>query len=332
MKTRILLFSIIGGALWAQAPVAPAKTKPADGAAARPAIHAAKRSASPGGNSADPVVFSAGSTKITKSEFEALMNNLPDSIRQQIGEDGPEARRRFAEQLGEVAFYADEARRLKLDSTPAAKVQSMLQEQSLLAGLLYKHILESNKPTEEACKAWFDAHQADYEQVTARQILIRFQGSRVPIRTNQQDPGEEAALAKSKAIRERIVKGEDFAAVAKAESDDPASGPKGGDLGTFGHGRLVPVLDEAAFKLPIGVVSQPLRSQFGWHLIQLQERKVQDFPAVKAEIEKRLQTDYGKRAMQAFKNSAKLVLDETYFGKPALSQSPHSEQPAGTAK
>jgi hypothetical protein len=209
MKMRILLFSMIGGALWAQAPVAPTKTKPVDGAAAKPAVRAGQPSASPERNSADPVVFTAGSTKITKSGFEALMNNLPDRIRQQIGGDGPEARRRFAEQLGEVALYADEARRLKLDSTPAAKVQLMLQEQSLLAGLLYKHILEGNRPTEEACKAWFDGHQADYDQVTARQILIRFQGSRVPIKPNQQDRSEEDALAKTKAIRERIDKGEE---------------------------------------------------------------------------------------------------------------------------
>ena len=166
----------------------------------------------------------------------------------------------------------------------------------------------------------------------ARQILIRFQGSRVPIKPNREDLSEEAALAKTKAIRERIVKGEDFAAVAKAESDDPASGPKGGDLGTLSHGRLVSALDEAAFKLAAGAVSEPLKSQFGWHLIQVQERKAQNFSAVKAEIEKRVQAESAGKAMQAFKSSSKLVLDEAYFGKPAPGEPPHSEQPGGTAK
>ena len=320
MKMRLLLFSAIGGALWAQAPAAPVKTKPADVTPAKTAVRAGRPAGAPGSSSADPVVFTAGSTKITKSEFEALMKNLPDSIRQQIGGEGPEARRRFAEQLGEVAHYAEEARRLKLDTTPAAKVQLMLQEQSFLAGLLYRHVLEGSQPTEEACKAWFEAHQAEFDQVTARQILIRFQGSRVPIKPNREDLSEEAALAKTKAIRERIVKGEDFAAVAKAESDDPASGPKGGDLGTLSHGRLVSALDEAAFKLAAGAVSEPLKSQFGWHLIQVQERKAQNFSAVKAEIEKRVQAESAGKAMQAFKSSSKLVLDEAYFGKPAPSK------------
>ena len=99
----------------------------------------------------------------------------------------------------------------------------------------------------------------------------------MPVKPNQPDLGEEDALAKTKAIRERLVKGEDFAAVAKAESDDTGSGAQGGDLGTFGHGRMVPVFEETAFKLPIGEVSQPVKSQFGWHLIQVQERTVKNF-------------------------------------------------------
>lgn len=289
-----------GGALWAQAPATPAK----------PAA------------SADPVVFTAGSTKMTRSEFDALVKNLPDSIRGQIGGDTPEARRRFAEQFGEVILFANEARKRGLDSTPSAKVQVFLQEQSLLAGLLYQQMLAASKLTEEASKAWFDAHKADYEQAKARHILIRFKGSPVAVKPNQPDLGEEEALAKTKAIRERLVKGEEFAAVAKAESDDTGSGAQGGDLGVFGHGRMVPVFEEAAFKLPIGEVGQPVKSQFGWHLIQVQERTVRNFTEVKADIDKRLQTENAQKAMQAFKSSTKPVLDEAYFGQPAPAAPP----------
>jgi peptidyl-prolyl cis-trans isomerase C len=312
---RVLLLSMIGGALWAQPPAAP--VKPA---------------ASPAAGSADPVVFTAGSTKMTKSEFETLVKNLPDSIRGQIGPDTPEARRRFAEQLGEVILFANEARKRGLDSTPTAKAQVFLQERSLLAGLLYQQMLEANKPAEEASKAWFDAHKGDYEQAKARHILIRSKGSPVPVKPNQQDLGEEDALARTKAIRERLVKGEDFAAVAKAESDDTGSGAQGGDLGVFGHGRMVPVFEEAAFKLPIGEVSQPVKSQFGWHLIQVQDRTARSFAEVKAEIDKRLQTENAQKAMQAFKSSAKPVLDETYFGQPAPAAAPQAAPPVQPPK
>ncbi|MCX6638354.1 MAG: peptidyl-prolyl cis-trans isomerase [Acidobacteria bacterium] len=320
---RVLLFLMIGGALWAQAPAAP--VKPAAAAPVKPA-------ASPAAGSADPVVLTAGSTRMTKSEFEALVKNLPDSIRGQIGGDTPEARRRFAEQFGEVILFASEARKRGLDSTPTAKAQAFLQEQSLLAGLLYQQMLAANKPTEEASKAWYDAHKADYEQAKARHILIRFKGSPVAVKPNQQDLGEEDALARTKAIRERLVKGEDFAAVARAESDDAGSGAQGGDLGVFGRGRMVPVFDEAAFKLPIGEVSQPVKSQFGWHLIQVQDRTARSFAEVKAEIEKRLQTENAQKAMQAFKSSTKPVLDEAYFGKPAPAAAPPAAPPGQPPK
>ena len=298
---RLFLLLLISGALWAQTPAAPPKP------AAPPVA----------GSAADPVVFAAGSTKMTKSEFETLVKNLPEQIRTQLGADSPEGRRRFAEQFGEVILYATEAKKRKLDATPTAKVQLFLQEQSFLAGLLYQQALEASKPAEGASKAWFDAHKGDYEEAKARHILIRFKGSPVPPKPNQQDLGEEEALAKTKAIRERIVKGEDFAAVAKAESDDLGSGAQGGDLGAFGHGRMVPAFEEAAFKLPIGEVSQPIKTQFGWHLIQVQARPAKDFAAVKPEIDKQLQSEAAQKAMLGFKNSDKPLLDETYFGKPA---------------
>jgi peptidyl-prolyl cis-trans isomerase C len=314
---RVILLLLIGGALWAQTPAAPVKPAPAAAAAVKPA---------------DPVVFNVGATKMTKSEFDALLKNLPEQIRTQLGGDTPDARRRFAEQFGEVILYATEAKKRALDSTPTAKVQLFLQEQSFLAGLLYQQTLEASKPTESASKAWFDAHKADYEEAKARHILIRFKGSGVPLKPNQQDLGEEEALAKAKAIRERIVKGEDFAAVAKAESDDAGSGAQGGDLGSFGHGRMVPVFEESAFTLPIGEVSQPVKSQFGWHLIQVQARTVKEFAAVKPEIDKQLQSENAQKAMAAFKNSGKTVLDETYFGKPAADVPPQAAPPGPPAR
>lgn len=307
---RVILLLLICGALWAQTPVAPVKP-----------------SASPAVGSADPVVFIVGSTKLTKSEFETMLKNLPEQIRTQLGGDTPEARRRFAEQFGEVILYAAEAKKRALDSTPTAKVQLFLQEQSFLAGLLYQQTLEASKPTESASKAWFDAHKADYEEAKARHILVRFKGSPVPLKPKQEDLSEEAALARTKAIRERIVKGEDFAAVAKAESDDAGSGAQGGDLGTFGHGRMVPVFEESAFTLPIGEISQPVKSQFGWHLIQVQGRTVKAFAEVKADIDKQLQTETAQKAMQAFKDSGKAVMDETYFGKPAPAVPPQAAPP-----
>ena len=86
-------------------------------------------------------------------------------------------------------------------------------------------------------------------------------------------PRDEAAtLALAEALRARILAGEDFAELARQYSDDPGSGAEGGDLGWFGRGQMVPVFEEAAFSLPIGQVSEPIKSDFGYHLIEVLER------------------------------------------------------------
>ncbi len=73
-------------------------------------------------------------------------------------------------------------------------------------------------------------------------------------------------------VRERILAGEDFAAVAKEVSKDPGSAEKGGDLGWFARGRMVAEFEEAAFNLPVGVLSEPVKTNFGYHIIEVLER------------------------------------------------------------
>lgn len=322
---------MLGGAVWAQAPAAapakqaptqaspakPAATKPAATPAAAPAKPAAAppaaAAAKPAGN--DPIVFSAGAKKMTKTQFDDMMANLPANLKNQLGGNTPEARRKLAEQLGEIYTYAAEARKLKIDEKPAVKLQLQLQTEGFLASNLYQQLMEQNKPTEAAEKAWFESHKDEFASAKARHILIRFKGSRVPLKKDQKDLTEEEALAKTNEIREKIAKGEDFATLAKAESDDTGSGANGGDLGgAFGKGKMVPQFDQAVFSLPIGELSQPVKTQFGYHLIQVQERGAKPFEEVKPEIERRLQSEAAQKAMEAIKATGKPVLDEAYFG------------------
>jgi peptidyl-prolyl cis-trans isomerase SurA len=78
------------------------------------------------------------------------------------------------------------------------------------------------------------------------------------------------------ALRQRIENGEDFSSLARAHSDDKGSAIKGGDLGFVGSGALVPTFEEAMGKLKDGEVSEPVQTQFGWHLIQVLGRERQD--------------------------------------------------------
>jgi parvulin-like peptidyl-prolyl isomerase len=83
---------------------------------------------------------------------------------------------------------------------------------------------------------------------------------------------DEQAKALAEELRQRLLKGEDFAKLAAEYSDDPGSGPNGGDLGWFGKGRMVKPFEDAAFSLPLNQVSEPIKSDFGYHLIEVLEK------------------------------------------------------------
>jgi parvulin-like peptidyl-prolyl isomerase len=118
-------------------------------------------------------------------------------------------------------------------------------------------------------RAYYLSHRDEFhtdEEVRAAHILIA-----VP----QGAPAEADARAKARAdsLRAALVAGADFAEVAKAFSADPGSAPVGGDLGYFGRGRMVQAFEDAAFELPVGQVSEPVRSEFGYHLIRVIDKR-----------------------------------------------------------
>lgn len=102
------------------------------------------------------------------------------------------------------------------------------------------------------------------EERKARHILVR-------VAKDADEKSVAEAKAKIDELAQRIAKGESFAELAKAHSQDPGSATQGGDLGFFGRGMMDPAFETATFTLKKGEVSQPVRSTFGFHLIQLEE-------------------------------------------------------------
>lgn len=104
------------------------------------------------------------------------------------------------------------------------------------------------------------------EQTRARHILLRVEPDATP--------EEEAAVEqRARELIERIRGGEEFAAVAREASEDPGSKANGGDLGFFRRGHMVPAFDEVAFSLEPGELSEPVRTDYGFHIIRVEERK-----------------------------------------------------------
>ncbi|MBC8259171.1 MAG: peptidyl-prolyl cis-trans isomerase [SAR324 cluster bacterium] len=101
------------------------------------------------------------------------------------------------------------------------------------------------------------------EAVTASHILITFEGSLRA--TSKRDRKEARKLAEK--ILQDLQSGQDFAEMARQHSDGP-SGPKGGDLGRFVRGQMVPEFDQVVFELAPGTVSEIVETQFGFHIIK----------------------------------------------------------------
>src|SRR6185312_15455791 len=109
-------------------------------------------------------------------------------------------------------------------------------------------------------------HKTDYEVLKARHILIRIKGAPMPGTPGKPELTDAEAKAKAEEIRKRLVAGEDFATIAKAESDDTSSREDGREPGAFTRGRIVPPCATAAFEPTVGDISEPAPSPFGYHL------------------------------------------------------------------
>jgi peptidyl-prolyl cis-trans isomerase C len=302
----------------AATPVKPPAITPAPKPAAATAAPApAASAAAANAVSADTVVLTIGTEKITKAEFEQIFQQVVSQMppERRGAADSPQAKRQLAEQLAELKALAQEARRQKIDQTPEAKAQIAMRDDQLIAGLLFQRISKDTKPSPADLQAYYDGHKNEWETVSARHILIRMKGSPVTLKDGQKDLTDEEALAKAKDLRAKIVAGGDFAALAKAESDDVGSGANGGSLGEFTRGRMVPPFDEAAFTLKVNDVSEPVKTQFGYHIIQVTKHDTKKMEDVKNEIADKVTPEMAQKSVEAIRDKASITFDQAYFGK-----------------
>ena len=147
------------------------------------------------------------------------------------------------------------------------------------------------------------------KRVHARHILVKVAPDAPP-------SADEAAKKKIEGLAERVRKGEDFAKLAAEVSDDPGSRDKGGDLGFFGEGLMAKPFEEAAFALAPGQVSGPVRTRFGWHLIQtlaVQAPEVVPLEKAREDIARELVTQ--ERARELARKRAEETLAKVRSGR-----------------
>ena len=216
-----------------------------------------------------PVIEAAG-LSMTRGDFEGMLSGDP---RWAVAKARPEALRALGRDIGRAFALEAEARKRGLDKLPSVQLRVRNYTMQLLANELLVTLRKDYLKDEAALDALYKQNEARYTEPRVRQILIRTRGSEVARSKNRPELTVEQALAKAEALRARLAKGEDFAALARAESDDIGSTPRGGDMGYILRGSTVADFENAVFSLPTGELSKPIRTKFGVHLVRVEERR-----------------------------------------------------------
>jgi peptidyl-prolyl cis-trans isomerase C len=176
-------------------------------------------------------------------------------------------------------------------------VLSQIARGMAIQELIDKEVAEKIKVSDEETKSFYDRNPQLFqqpEQVKASHILIKVQ-------SNAPDEQKAEARKKIETVQQKVQKGEDFATLAKTYSEGP-SGPRGGDLGYFRRGQMVKPFEEAAFSLKPNETSDIVETQFGYHLIKVDDKK----PATKmayAEVKDRLSEHLKKQKTDSETNA-----------------------------
>ncbi len=239
---------------------------------------------------ADPnaVVAIVNGEKLTEREVQFALEELePNS--------GPVDDQKREEIIGfliNAKLVAKAAQEAKMAEGPEYEARlEFLRQRVLMQSFLAKAGKEA--VNDEAIKKVFDETVKEMkpeEEIRARHVLVETE--------------EEA-----KKVAGRIAAGEDFAVIAKEVSKDPGSGAEGGDLGYFTKGSMVPEFGEAAEKLEIGKVSDPVKSQFGWHIIKVEDKRTKPLPKledVRGQIEEYVSRRAQQEAVKKLLDAAKI--------------------------
>jgi peptidyl-prolyl cis-trans isomerase C len=179
-------------------------------------------------------------------------------------------------------LFAEAADAEKLGQGPAFETRLTYLKRRALRELYFEKVIKASVSDADARKLYDDQVRQfkPEEEVSARHILV-----------DSED--------KAKELKAKITAGGDFVALAKENSKDPGSKEDGGNLGYFGHGQMVPQFEEVVFKLAKGDVSDPVKTQFGWHLIKIEDKRIKPPPAFDVVKDRIVQSQLLQKAQQS---------------------------------
>jgi len=250
---------------------------------------------------------SADAVAATVNGMPIPMKRLNQIMQQQAARgmpDNAETRKDVIDKLALQMIVAQQATTKGLDKTPEVTDELELTRQSILANAFVQDYIKTNAVTDDVLKAEYDKMKAQSgSEYKARHILVQTE--------------DEA-----KAIIAKLNKDpKQFDALAKAQSKDPGSKDKGGDLGWFNARTMVPEFSAAVAKLEKGkFTAEPVKSQFGYHVIMLDDTRATQLPTleeVKPQLSQQVQQQSLKKLLDDLKSKAKIEITAAAAPAPA---------------
>lgn len=228
------------------------------------------------------------------------------------------------ELIGEVLIeQKTEETELALENDP--EFQRHLREElsKKVLRLLYDDVVGARaEVTEEHIREYYEENKEQYklhESIRASHILIRPDIDSAEAKNPRKlKRAKQKAQKKAASILAELKSGADFVELAKIHSQDDASKNRGGDLGVFTRGRMVPEFEEVAFSLPVGQLSDPVETEFGYHLIKVVEHTPEKYKELDLEVKNRIrrqlrttrERDYGQAYVDSVRDAAHYLFNE----------------------
>ena len=226
----------------------------------------------------DPVVAKVNGVEIRQSDLAVAEDEAG-----QIPPMSPEAKQDYLVQfVADMILVSKSAEAKKFGDGPAFKRKLEFNRNKLLMEGLLQSVGKDALTDAAMHKVYDDAikQMGEEKEVHARHILFRAAAG--------DEKASKDAEGKVKAVIARLKKGEDFAKVASELTEDPSGKANGGDLGYFSKEQMVPEFSDTAFKLEKGQISEPVKTQFGWHVLKVEDKRTKPVPKfedVKPQIE-----------------------------------------------
>ncbi len=262
------------------------------------------------------VVMRVNGEAVTEREFGYFVASLPEQMQSFF--NNPAGRRQMGEQYVRMKVLAQEAQRLGADKDPDVTARVKFGETNVAVEYALQKI---GNPTEAQLRAEYEKNKAKFTATNLRHVLVAYQGSRVQSVHGPALSPDQAAQ-KAQKIVAALRAGGDFAAIAKRESDDAGTAGQGGVIGSIPRGALPPDMERVVDTLQPGQISDPVRSEFGVHVIRVDGRRPQSFEEVKAALKQQLQMGTVNETVARLQKSARVELDPKFFPGPGPAPRP----------